>query len=346
MAAEADLAAPPHPRERDTLVGHDVAVAAFADAIAADKLHHAWLIGGTPGIGKATLAYRVARALLARPEERRASGGLDVDTASRTFRQVAARSHPNLMVLERAPQEGDKAAPRTIPVEAVRRALTFFGSTSADGGHRVCIVDSVEELTLPGANALLKTIEEPPRRATVLLVSHAPQRVLATIRSRCRKLMLGPLGTSEATAVIRSLGSEYLELDESGVGQAVEQADGSVGRALALLEPKRMALVREVGAVLDQLPRAATGRILALADRLADRRAEGEFQIALDAILRWASARLRERAGEGARRLAALASVCENVADTARTVETYNLDRRPFVVSTFADLADAVRQSS
>lgn len=346
MAAEPDIPAPPHPRERDVLVGHGAAVAAFADAIAADRLHHAWLIGGAPGIGKATLAYRVARALLARPEKRPAAGGLDVDPASRTFRQVAARSHPNLMVLERAAQDGDKAAPRTIPVEAVRRALTFFGSTSADGGHRVCIVDSVEELTLAGANALLKTIEEPPRRATVLLVSHAPQRVLATIRSRCRKLVLGPLTAGEAADVIRSLGPDYLELDASLVAQAVEQADGSVGRALALIEPKRMALVREVRAVLDQLPRAATGRVLALAERLADRRQEGEFQIALDAILRWASARLRERAGEGAARLAALAAVCENVVDTARTVETYNLDRRPFVVSTFADLADAVRPAS
>lgn len=345
MAAEPDLPAPPHPRERDTLIGHDAAVAAFADAIAADRLHHAWLIGGAPGIGKATLAYRVARALLAHPEERLASGPLDVDPACRTFRQVAARSHPNLMVLERAAQDGDKAAPRTIPVEAVRRALTFFGSTSADGGHRVCIVDSVDEFTLAGANALLKTIEEPPRRATVLLVSHAPQRVLATIRSRCRKLVLGPLGAGEAVAVIRSLGPDYLDLDASLVTQAVEQADGSVGRALALLEPKRMALVSEILAVLDQMPRAVTGRVLALADRLADRRAEGEFQIALDAILRWASARLRARAGEGAGRLAALASVCENVADMARTVETYNLDRRPFVVSTFSDLAEAVRQA-
>lgn len=316
---------------------------ALVDAIAGGKLHHAWLIGGAPGIGKATLAYRVARTLLARAEERSATGGLEVDPAGRTFRQVAARSHPNLMVLERAAQDGDKAAPRTIPVEAVRRALTFFGSTSADGGHRVCIVDSVDELTVAGANALLKTIEEPPRQATVLLVSHAPQRVLATIRSRCRKLVLGPLQTEDVATVIRSLGLDYLESDTNTVTQAVEQADGSVGRALALLEPKRMALVREIGALLDQMPRAATGRVLALADRLADRRAEGEFQIALDAILRWASARLRERAGEGAGRLAALASVCENVVDMARTVETYNLDRRPFVVSTFADLADAVR---
>src|SRR5918997_805051 len=144
----------PHPREHGVLFGHERAESAFLDALRTGRLHHAWLIGGPQGIGKATLAYRVARAVLA------------VD---------------------------GKAASTTIPVDAVRRATALFGSTAANGGYRICIVDSAEDLTPASANAILKMIEEPPPRSLILVVAHQPQRVLPTVRSRCRRLALAPL---------------------------------------------------------------------------------------------------------------------------------------------------------
>jgi DNA polymerase-3 subunit delta' len=346
VAADFDLDDVPHPRTRDLLIGQGRAERALVEGHRAGRLHHAWLIGGPEGIGKATLAYRFARFLLAHPSERIGdeTDPLRVDPAGRTARQIQAGSHPNLMVMERV-ASGEKAAPKTIPVEAVRRALSFFGSTAADGGHRICIVDAVEDLNQQGANALLKTIEEPPARSTVLIVSHAPQRVLPTVRSRCRKLMLDWLAPADIRRIVTSLGNDFAAIDPALLERASQAAEGSVRRALALLEPKRLALLDETRALLAALPSIETGRVLALADRLADRQGE-DFALALDAVGGWASDEIGRRAHLGVARLAPLAEVCEKIEDAARSLEAYNLDRRAFVVSMFGTLAEAVRRAA
>lgn len=337
----------PHPRDRATLIGHAAALASLRAAEGGGRLHHAWLIGGGEGIGKATLAYRFARWLLAPASERLPGGdGFGVDPAGRTARQISAGAHPNLVALERAAAEGDKAAPKTIPVETVRKALSFFASTATDGGRRICIIDAVESLTVPAANALLKTVEEPPPGALVLIVSHVPQRVLPTIRSRCRKLALAPLAAGEVDAVLSDLAGGSRPVDPDLRARAASLSEGSVGRALSLLDPKRIALVDELDALLGALPAPPARRILALADKLADRRGTDDFPLAVDTMLRWLSARVQAGRDLGPARLAPLAEVCENVTEAARAVEVYNLDRRAFVVSTFGDLAEAVRRAS
>ena len=337
-----------HPAGRAELLGHAAAERDFADAIAAGRLHHAWLIGGPEGIGKATLAYRVARRLLARPAELRPDEGpLAVDPAGRTFRQIEAGSHPNLLVLDldRASQDVDKPPARTIGVKTVRRALSFFGSTAADGGHRVCIVDSAEDLLAAGANALLKTIEEPPARATILIVSHAPQRVLPTIRSRCRKLALSPLGEGDVATILSTLPAAT-GIEPALLARAAELSEGSVGRASNLLDPARLSLLEEVASLLEQLPLVSNLRVLKVGDRLADRKGEDDLPLVLDVVRSWAATRIRERAEEGTARLAPLAELCERIDEAARSVETYNLDRRPFIVGMFTDLAEAVRRAA
>ena len=238
----------------------------------------------------------------------------------------------------------DKPPARSIPVRTVRRALSFFGSTSADGGERVCIVDAAEDLLPAAANALLKTIEEPPARSTILIVSHAPQRLLPTIRSRCRKLSLSPLSDAEVEAVLETLGPETASR-ATALRRAAALSEGSVRRALSLLDAKRLATIEEVGALLDGLPSVPTLRVLALAEKLADRKGSDDLPVALDAVRSWAAARVRARAGEGAARLAPLASLWDRIDEAARSVETFNLDRRPFVVAMFADLAEAVGHS-
>lgn len=342
-----DLVMAPHPRERAELIGHRAATEAIADGIQSGRLHHAWLIGGPKGTGKATLAYRVARHLLASPEEC-TDEVLGVDATSRTARLVAAGAHPNLVTLdlESASADADKGQARSVPVKTVRRALALFSSTSTDGGHRVCIVDSAEDLTVQAANALLKTIEEPPARSTVLIVAHEPQRVLPTIRSRCRKLNLTSLSSSEVMKIISSFAPE-LEAGELGtLKAAVAQSDGSVGRALDLLDPQRLALLQEVAALLALLPNPPMQRVLSLGEKLSQRGGESGFDLTLDAVQRWASDRIRNRAALGAHRLAPLAELCDKVADAARAVETYNLDRRPFVLSMFGDLAEVIRDTA
>jgi DNA polymerase-3 subunit delta' len=337
----------PHPREQFAFFGHREGEGAFLEGLRSGRLHHAWLIGGPQGIGKATLAYRVARAILD-PVKSRDPGlrSLDVSPDSTASRQVAALSHPNLAVLRRAPATDKKAASSTIPVEAVRRALAMFGSTTADGGYRVCIVDSAEDLTVSSANALLKVIEEPPPRSLFLIVSHAPQRVLPTIRSRCRRLLLRPLDDGDIRAVIASLGEAWAGTPSAVVDQALRYGEGSVRRTLELLDADKVAFIGQVTRLLEGLPRAETREIHALAEALSRRDAEDSYDLALDTVQRWVSGRLQEQAGLGASRLAPLVEVCEKIARSAREIDVFNLDRRPFVLTLFDDLADAVRRTA
>ena len=334
----------PLPRERHDFIGQEAAIAALREGEQSGRLHHAWLLGGPEGVGKATLAYRFARHLLAPPSERLPDGdGLGVVPDGRAARQVASLAHPNLIAVERiAPEEG-KPVPKFIGVDAIRKALGFFASTAADGGRRICIVDCVDDLNVPAANALLKTIEEPPPGALILLVSHAPQRVLPTIRSRCRKLNLPPLAPAELERVLVDI-----EVSEDAAlrGRAVAMADGSVRRALTLLDPKRLALIDELASVLATLPAPPPARVLSLAEKVGDRRNVDEFPILLDTVQRWLSQEIERRLPAEPARLAPLAEVCETLTEAARAVETFNLDRRAFILSTFGDLAEAVRRTA
>jgi DNA polymerase-3 subunit delta' len=337
----------PHPREQFAFFGHREGEEAFLEGLHGGRLHHAWLIGGAQGIGKATLAYRVARAVLD-PQKANESSltTLDVPADSQVARQVAALSHPNLAVLRRSPPTDKKAASTTIPVDAVRRALNMFGSTAANGGYRVCIVDSAEDLTISSANALLKVIEEPPPRSLFLIVSHAPQRVLPTIRSRCRRLLLRPLDNQEIRAAIGSLGSPWSDIPGDVVDQALRYGEGSVRRTLELLDAEKVAFIDQVTKLLDGLPRTDTKQVLALAEALARRDADDSYELTLETIQRWVSERLHDRAGLGASRLAPLVEVCEKIGRSAREIDVFNLDRRPFILTMFDDLADAVRRAA
>jgi DNA polymerase-3 subunit delta' len=334
----------PHPRETLGLVGHADAEAQLRSAAEGGRVHHAWLVGGQEGIGKATLAYRFARFLLAQPSERRFDvAGLAIVPESRTGRQVAAMSHPNLHALERPPAEDGKAASRIISVDAARKAIGFFTSTAPDGGRRICIVDAVDDLNAAAANALLKTIEEPPPNALILLVSHSPRRVLPTIRSRCRMLTLRPLGSEDLGVLLAGLAPDA---DPDLRRKVVPLADGSIRRALSHLDPRRLRLIEDLQALLDGLPDVHLPAMLKVAERVADRATPDNLSIAVDCIQRWLAGRISEGAGQGAARLAPLAEVCESVLEAAREAEIYNLDRRAFIVSTFGDLAGAVRRAA
>jgi DNA polymerase-3 subunit delta' len=260
----------PHPRNQFALFGHQEGEGAFLEGLRSGRLHHAWLIGGPQGIGKATLAYRVARTVLDPSKANdRSIANLQVSPDASVSRQVSALSHPNFSVLRRAAATDKKAASTTIPVDAVRKALNMFGSTAADGGYRVCIVDSAEDLTISSANALLKVIEEPPPRSLFLIVSHAPQRVLPTIRSRCRRLLLRPLVDQDIKAVIASLGAPWADIPQDLVDQALRYGEGSVRRTLELLDADKVAFIDQVTRILNGLPKADTKQILALAEALS-----------------------------------------------------------------------------
>ena len=189
-----------HPRDRFDLIPDAKAEAAFLDARARGRLHHAWLLCGVEGSGKATFAYRAARRLLgARPDPSR--GLLGTDPYDHVARMISAQSHPDLLVLERA-IEGGKTK-KSISVDQARELPEFFSKSPAQAPYRVAIIDAADDLNVNAANAILKTLEEPPPRGVLFLVSHAPGRLLPTIRSRCRTLAFRTPGVDTAETIVR-----------------------------------------------------------------------------------------------------------------------------------------------
>ena len=263
----------PHPREAERLYGHHDAEAAFLEAFASGRLHHAWLIAGPEGLGKATLAWRIARFLLARPAD--AADGLfgapeppttlDVAPDHPVARRVAALSEPRLFLLRRPYDDRGKKLRQEITVDATRRLKEFFALSSAEGGRRVVIVDAADEMNRSAANALLKLLEEPPANATLLLISHSPARLLPTIRSRCRTLRLRPLGEGDLTQALRQAGAEAVE-GPTAPGLAA-LSDGSVGAAFQLIENDGLAYYGELVRLFTGAPGIDRPEAIALAQR-------------------------------------------------------------------------------
>jgi DNA polymerase-3 subunit delta' len=330
-----------HPRVTTALFGHADAERTLLDSYRDRRMAHAWLIGGPRGIGKATLAYRMARFVLAHPDPSsapvREATTLAVAPDRPAARRIAGEAHPDLLVLERTLNDKGKLR-QDIAVDDVRRTVSFFGSTAGEGGWRVAIVDSVEELNSAGANALLKVIEEPPERALLLLVSHAPGRVIPTIRSRCRQLPLRPLAQDD---VIRATATASgRETDDADVIAAAAAAEGSVGQAVGLLDGTTMELRQKVIDLLTQLPDPDPRGLHALGDALGtDSRS---LALLVDEIDAWLSNRLHAKiaAGEDAVRVA---QTWDRINETARTVDIYNLERKPLVFSMFGLLAETAR---
>src|SRR6204780_337245 len=189
----------PDPRANPNLLGHADAERTLLEAMRSGRMHHAWLITGAEGIGKATLAFRFARRLLS---GQGAPDSLYLDPSNPVFRRIAAGGHADLVTIERVINEKTKRLKRDIAVEDVRKINAFMALTPAEGGWRVAIVDGAEDLNQASANALLKILEEPPPRAVLILVCSAPGRLLPTIRSRCRRLRLSPLTDAGMTTLL------------------------------------------------------------------------------------------------------------------------------------------------
>lgn len=340
------LSGTPHPRDQYAFIGHRAGENAFIEGLTSGRLHHAWLIGGPQGIGKATLAYRVARYLLARGARAPQPGeGLAIGPEQGASKQVSALSHPNLVVLRRVASPEKKTVSSIIPVEVVRRGMSLFETTAADGGYRICIVDSAEDLNANSANALLKLVEEPPPQSIFLIVSHAPQRLLPTIRSRCRRLSLSPLADTEVRQVIEGLGEPFASAAPATLQAALAHGEGSVRKTLEMLDEGRATLIGRVHGLLDDLPRVDTKRVLALADTLAQRDAAPEFELAMECVESWISKKLHQSVAVPVANLARLVEVCDKLRQTIREVDIYNLDRKPLVLALFDDLAATLRSN-
>jgi DNA polymerase III subunit delta' len=354
----------PSPRLTDRLYGQAAAEQGFLDAFNSGRLHHGWIVTGPPGIGKATLAYRIARFLLAGESERDMFGGsLDVDRATSAARLVTNLAHPELLVLRRPYDFKTKKLKSEITVDEVRR-LKGFLAMGAGEGWRVVIVDPVDELNPNAANALLKSLEEPPKRTVFLLISAAPDRLLPTIRSRCRTLACAPLADENLRkAVAQALNAA----EDAGANAALPAgeewqtlsrlAEGSVRRFLMLHTAKGLDLHRKIDSLISSLPRIDWLTVHAIGDELGSAAAEAKYELFFDLLLGRLTRLVRTAAtGEGdpadiqlARRiipedqLAAWAQLWETTVAEKASTETYNLDRKSLILLTFQRIVQASR---
>lgn len=331
------LAGAPHPRTIRTLVGHEEAEVEILHAWNSGRFPHAFLIGGPEGIGKATFAYKIARFVLSQPPVPAKS--LNVHNDDPAAHQIAALSHPDFLLLRRIAPDEDKKVPTEIPVGEIRKLVKFFGSTAASGGYRVCIVDALDDLNKSGANALLKILEEPPARSLFLLISHSPGRLLATIRSRCRKLMLRPLATEEVVRVLKNIAQETGDLSLDKIAEAAEASGGSVRHALSLLLGEGLEVRGMTEKLLAALPSPDGESLHRLGDSLRDR--DG-FYVFTETVEDWL-ATAATAPGVSPTRLARFAETWENVRRAGIETDAFGLDRKPFVFKVFAMLSEATQ---
>jgi DNA polymerase-3 subunit delta' len=327
----------PHPRNTKTVYGHSAAMQEFCNCLKAGRLHHAWLLSGPDGIGKATLAYAITRKLLAGNQQ-----------------QIASLTHPNLLLLRRLWQDNTKRFGKFIPVDEVRRLQKFLHTTAGDGLWRVMIVDKADDLNQSAANALLKLLEEPPAHCVFLLLSSQPGKLPVTVRSRCRSLKLLPLQPDDLKKAIAGTGI-YLEAAE--MAQLVELAQGSVKLALELASSKGLDIYTELVDIVSQLPMVDYRKVHTLADKLGRKGGEDDLGIFFTLLNSWirnlvTTAIRQDEPSETSHfkdiaavdGLAKWAELWEKIAKMKTETFALNLDKKALVLETFFQLEKTARQ--
>lgn len=361
-----DIDGPPPPLANPELRGHEDAEKMLLDAYTGGRMHHAWLISGPRGIGKATLAYRFARFLLSQGGD--AGGGLFgeelapdslvTDPESPVFRRIAAAAHGDMLAIERRIDEKTGKRKTVIAVDDVRGVGSFLHKTASEGGWRVVVIDSADEMNVNAANAVLKVLEEPPSRALILLVSHNPGRLLPTIRSRCRRLTLRPLSDDTVAAL---LNQHYPQVTPADALVLARLAEGSIGRAADLADEGGLALYGEMTQLLQTVPGIDVASLHALGDKVAKAGADHAFRTVGDLYRWWLGRLVLKGAGgqvaadgpetalmDGLLARAPLdrwLDVWEKSTRLLGRTESANLDKKQVVLNVFLALDSAARGS-
>jgi DNA polymerase III subunit delta' len=340
---EADaLPGAPHPRHVTSLIGHKSAEAELLSAFREGRLAHAWLIGGREGIGKATLAWRFARFVLANPDPAASAvheaRDLHVDPSHSAARLLAQIAHPDFALIRREWQGAAKRLASEISVEAVRLGLQVFQLSSAFGGWRIAIVDSAEDLNRNSANALLKMVEEPPQRSLILIVSHRPGHVLATIRSRCRRLRLDPLSEDEIVEAVASVGPPWSEAGRDKIAAAARRANGSVREALARLAPESDGGGALIDSIVAGLPRPDPRAVARLAEAIGGRAGDETYRAFHRELYDWLAFYARDLAPPSFR-VEEIGELWDRIRAAERETEALNLDRKLHILALIAEIA-------
>lgn len=338
----------PLPRRTTALIGHEAAEQALLEAYRSGRMPHGWVIAGERGIGKATLAFRLARFVFAHPDpeapEVASARNLFVPAEHQAARRVAAGVHPNLLHLQRDWDDKRGRYKTELSVEQVRRIIPFLGTTAGEDGWRAVIVDPADDMSGSAANAILKNLEEPPRRTLFLLVARSRGALLPTILSRCRTLSLPPLSSEHVLEVARQAAPDLAEAGDVALAAAL--AGGSPRRMIELARHDGVALYR---LLLQAIEAGDVEARLSLSARAYDasvcRQAMELYEDYLSRRVR-GSAEPAAEARPPAVPLVTWAELWEKATLSGREVETYNLDRRQFVLDVLESSAAAVRRSA
>ncbi|MBV1707786.1 MAG: DNA polymerase III subunit delta' [Hyphomicrobiales bacterium] len=343
LPPEADDAGPP-PRLAETLHGHAGVEASLLQAWRAGRLPHALLLSGQHGIGKATLAWRLAKFLLAHGDATGAKADRAVDLALPPGHPVALRvahgGHGDISHLRREWNDKTKRHFTEIRVDDVRRVIDQFHLAPAEAGWRIAIVDAADDLNRSAANALLKLVEEPPARALFLIIAHRPGQVLATLRSRCQRIEMAPLAQADLVAVLRDLQPGRAEAD---LAAAAASALGSVREALERLDDANRDLDALLARVLARLPQPDWRDIHTIMDMVVRAGQDRAFARLVTGL----ETHLEEQIHAGVKNqrplagLNALAQARAAMAEAVARAEALNLDRRALVMGLFRDLVVA-----
>jgi DNA polymerase-3 subunit delta' len=325
--------APPHPRETFDWAGDEAHERAFLDALERGRLHHAWLVVGPEGVGKATFAYRAARRLLgARAEP--GLGPLGAAPDDPVSRQILGRAHPDLLAIQRDPEDGKSR--RNIPVEEARALPEFFAKSPASAPYRVAIIDTADDLNVFGANAVLKTLEEPPERGVLFLISHAPGGLLATIRSRCRRLRVDtpePGGAARWVAARTGVGT-------GEAGRLLDMARGAPGGAWRLAAEGALEADKLAHDLLAALPAPDERAMLTIAEGFRGPAGLAKFQLFFNRLADQVHVMAAQRAAAGERSLVLdrWAEIWDDLVAAPRDAEAINLDRADLFFTTLSRL--------
>lgn len=331
----------PLPHQRNRLIGHTATEHALLDAYKSERLHHAWILGGPKGIGKATLAFRLAKFVLANPDrfgsQTAMASDLSVPDDHPVARQISAGGHPNILHLRRPWDDKGKRFKADLPVDEVRRTVNFFGTTASARAWRVCIVDAADDMNNSSANALLKILEEPPERCLFLVLSHAPGRLLPTIRSRCRRLDMAPLTAADIAEGLRELSPAGLP-DENGLSEIADTADGSLRAALTLLAGDGLAIAQGTRKLADNAAQMDLKALHGLSDLVAARGQTDNWESFQHVAENWVHGQMRRSVTSRKGSAYRYVSLWETTQKAISDADALNLDRKQVVLDFFLNL--------
>ena len=334
----------PTPSDCTQLIGHDESINKLTQAYKSERMHHAWLLSGPRGIGKASLAFCFAKHILSHPDQASAPETYSAnDITEKVDRQIAQGGHPELLHLTRPWDAKTKKFKTQLSVEEVRRTQSFYGMTAGAGGWRITIVDSADDMNANAANALLKILEEPPKRSVFFVLTHAAGGLLPTIRSRCQLLPMKPLSDESVIGVMNQLKIQVSDADKQS---ACRLSDGSVRRAILLIQSDVMKDYASFEKLMNtqSLGTGAEWSVVhKIADSISRKGREQEYELFLDLLMGWVGQQARTNPKATLTQLSRWAEVWEKTSQSVSLAQEFNLDKKQLILSLFENLFERNR---